>query len=90
MAGRATSPRRLTWAIYRETFQKRDYGYGAAIGWMLVIFTIIITTIYFLLLFYGASDGETGRSSARGSLKPAPAMSCSWASSECGCRGAPW
>ncbi|MGD9710539.1 MAG: ABC transporter permease subunit [Thermomicrobiales bacterium] len=42
----------LSWAIYLETFQKRQYGYGAAIGWILVIFTMIITTIYFLLLFY--------------------------------------
>jgi ABC-type sugar transport system permease subunit len=42
----------LPWAIYLETFQKRQYGYGAAIGWILVLFTMIITTIYFLLLFY--------------------------------------
>lgn len=42
----------LSWAIYLETFQKRQYGYGAAIGWILVLFTMIITTIYFLLLFY--------------------------------------
>ncbi len=42
----------LSWAVYLETFQKRQYGYGAAIGWLLVIFTMIITTVYFLLLFY--------------------------------------
>lgn len=42
----------LTWVAYRETFQKRAYGDGAAIGWLLVIFTTIITTAYFLLLFY--------------------------------------
>lgn len=42
----------LTWLIYRETFQKRDYGLGAAIGWMLVFLTTVITTIYFVLLFY--------------------------------------
>jgi ABC-type sugar transport system permease subunit len=42
----------LTWMAYRETFQKRAYGDGAAIGWLLVIFTTIITTAYFLLLFY--------------------------------------
>lgn len=42
----------LPWAVYLETFQKRNYGYGAAIGWILVIFTMIITTVYFLLLFY--------------------------------------
>ncbi len=42
----------LSWAVYLETFQKRQYGYGAAIGWLLVLFTMVITTIYFLLLFY--------------------------------------
>lgn len=42
----------LTWIAYRETFQKRAYGYGAAVGWLLVILSIIITTAYFLLLFY--------------------------------------
>ncbi|HEY8446676.1 MAG TPA: sugar ABC transporter permease [Thermomicrobiales bacterium] len=42
----------LTWVVYRETFQKRDYGLGAAIGWLLVVLTTVITTIYFLLLFY--------------------------------------
>ncbi len=54
----------LSWAIYLETFQKRQYGYGAAIGWLLVIFTMIITTVYFLLLFYRrkqtvSPDGRT-------------------------------
>jgi ABC-type glycerol-3-phosphate transport system permease component len=42
----------LTWVAYRETFQKRAYGYGAAVGWLLVAFSLIITTVYFLLLFY--------------------------------------
>ncbi len=42
----------LTWVAYRETFQKRAYGDGSAIGWLLVIFTTLITTAYFLLLFY--------------------------------------
>jgi multiple sugar transport system permease protein len=42
----------LTWVAYRETFQKRAYGYGSAIGWILVAITIVITTIYFLLLYY--------------------------------------
>lgn len=42
----------LTWVAYRETFQKRAYGDGAAIGWLLVVFTTLITTAYFLLLFY--------------------------------------
>jgi len=42
----------LTWVAYRETFQKRAYGDGSAIGWLLVIFTTVITTAYFLLLFY--------------------------------------
>lgn len=42
----------LSWAIYLETFQKRQYGYGASIGWILMIFTTVITTVYFLLLFY--------------------------------------
>lgn len=42
----------LTWVVYRETFQKRNYGLGAAIGWLLVLLTTVITTIYFLLLFY--------------------------------------
>ena len=40
----------LAWVVYRETFQKRDYGLGAAVGWLLVLLTTIITTIYFLLL----------------------------------------
>jgi ABC-type sugar transport system permease subunit len=42
----------LSWLVYRETFQKRDYGLGSAIGWLLVLLTTAITTIYFLLLFY--------------------------------------
>ncbi|MFM9105641.1 MAG: carbohydrate ABC transporter permease [Chloroflexota bacterium] len=41
----------LTWDIYRQSFVNRDLGYGSAIGWLLVIITIIITTAYFLLLF---------------------------------------
>lgn len=41
----------LTWDIYRQSFVNRDLGYGAALGWLLVILTIVITTIYFLLLF---------------------------------------
>ncbi len=40
----------LAWVVYRETFQKRAYGLGAAVGWLLVLVTIVITTIYFLLL----------------------------------------
>lgn len=55
----------LTWKIYLETFQKRQFGYGAAIGWLLVILTTLITTVYFLLLFYRrreatATDGRGG------------------------------
>ena len=42
----------LTWLAYRETFQKRDYGLGSATGWILVAITTVITTAYFLLLFY--------------------------------------
>ena len=41
----------LTWDIYRQSFVNRDLGYGSAIGWILVLITIIITTAYFLLLF---------------------------------------
>ncbi|MEA2522894.1 MAG: multiple sugar transport system permease protein [Thermomicrobiales bacterium] len=53
----------LAWVVYRETFQKRDYGQGAAIGWLLVLLTTVITTVYFLLLFYRrkqrvSTDGE--------------------------------
>jgi multiple sugar transport system permease protein len=41
----------LTWDIYRQSFVNRNLGYGSAIGWLLVIITIVITTAYFLLLF---------------------------------------
>ena len=41
----------LTWDIYRRSFVNRDLGSGAAVGWLLVILTFIITTISFLLLF---------------------------------------
>lgn len=41
----------LTWDIYRQSFVNRDLGYGAALGWLLVVLTIVITTVYFLLLF---------------------------------------
>ena len=41
----------LTWDIYRRSFVNRDLGSGSAVGWLLVILTFIITTIYFLLLF---------------------------------------
>lgn len=41
----------LTWDIYRQSFVIRDLGYGAAIAWILMILTTIITTIYFFLLF---------------------------------------
>ena len=44
---------------YRETFQKRDYGLGASIGWMLVLLTTMITTIYFLLLFWRRKEKAT-------------------------------
>ncbi len=49
----------LTWLVYRETFQKRDYGAGAAIGWMLVLLTTVITTVYFLLLFWRRKEAAT-------------------------------
>lgn len=41
----------LTWDVYRQSFVSRDLGYGAAVAWLLVILTTIITTIYFVLLF---------------------------------------
>ncbi len=41
----------LTWDIYRQSFVNRNLGYGAAVAWILVILTTIITTVYFLLLF---------------------------------------
>jgi ABC-type sugar transport system permease subunit len=41
----------LTWSVYRESFVNRQLGFGAAIGWLLVILTMLITTVYFLLLF---------------------------------------
>lgn len=41
----------LTWDIYRQSFVNRDLGYGSAIGWLLVLITMVITTVYFVLLF---------------------------------------
>jgi ABC-type sugar transport system permease subunit len=41
----------LTWDIYRQSFVNRNLGYGAAVAWILVVLTTIITTVYFLLLF---------------------------------------
>lgn len=40
----------LTWEIYRQTFVNLNLGYGSAVSWLLVLLTIVITTIYFLLL----------------------------------------
>jgi ABC-type sugar transport system permease subunit len=51
----------LTWVAYRETFQKRAYGYGSSVGWILVALSTVITTVYFMLLFYrrkGRKDEE--------------------------------
>ena len=42
----------LTWVAYRETFQKRAYGYGSSVGWILVAISTVITMVYFMLLFY--------------------------------------
>lgn len=42
----------LTWEIYRVFYKNNQYGEGSALGWLLVILTTIITTVYFLLLFW--------------------------------------
>lgn len=53
----------LTWDIYRRSFVNRDLGSGAAVGWLLVILTFIVTTVYFILLFGNdrrRKSGEAG------------------------------
>jgi ABC-type sugar transport system permease subunit len=42
----------LTWEVYRVFYRNSQYGEGSALGWLLVILTTIITTIYFVLLFW--------------------------------------
>lgn len=54
----------LTWAVYRETFVNRNLGYGAAIGWLLVVLTTAITTVYFLLLFWRRKERPAAATAA--------------------------
>lgn len=54
----------LTWDVYRQSFVNRDLGYGAAIGWLLVILTMVITTAYFLLLFRNRAAKPSARDDA--------------------------
>jgi ABC-type sugar transport system permease subunit len=42
----------LTWEVYRVFYRNNQYGLGSALGWLLVLLTMIITTLYFLLLFW--------------------------------------
>ena len=49
--GPGNASRTLTWEIYRQTFVNLNLGYGSAVSWILVLLTIIITTIYFVLLY---------------------------------------
>ena len=53
----------LTWDVYRRSFVNRDLGSGSAVGWLLVILTFIITTIYFLLLFRNDVRRKSGEAS---------------------------
>ena len=42
----------LTWEVYRVFYKNNQYGLGSALGWLLVLLTTVITTIYFVLLFW--------------------------------------
>lgn len=53
----------LTWEVYRRSFVNRDLGSGSAVGWLLVILTFIITTIYFVLLFGNERRRRQGEAS---------------------------
>jgi ABC-type sugar transport system permease subunit len=48
-----------------QSFVNRNLGYGAAVAWILVVLTTIITTVYFLLLFRNGRSGRTRRPWAR-------------------------
>lgn len=59
----------LTYDIYRQTFVNRNLGYGAAISWILLLLTFLITTLYFILLTHRrrdrtANDPSSGSASA--------------------------
>lgn len=41
----------LTWQIYHTTFTAFNIGYGAVISYVLVAWIIVVTTIYFFLMF---------------------------------------
>lgn len=48
--GPAGATRVLTYHIFRETFQFSNFGYGAAIAFLLLILIMALTAVYFLLL----------------------------------------
>jgi len=48
--GPAGATRVLTYHIFRETFQFSNFGYGAAIAFLLLILIIVLTAVYFVLL----------------------------------------
>jgi ABC-type sugar transport system permease subunit len=49
----------LTWEVYRVFYKNLQYGQGAALGWLLVLLTTIITMAYFLLLFWRRRQPDT-------------------------------
>lgn len=49
--GPGNSSTTLTWQIYHTTFTAFNIGYGAVISYVLVAWIIVVTTIYFFLMF---------------------------------------
>ncbi len=49
----------MTWLIYVSTFQSFDFGYGSALSYILLLFIIVITTLYFLILFSRRAESKT-------------------------------
>lgn len=48
--GPAGATSTLSYLIYIETFRTLQMGYGAAISWYLVLVTMLVTSIYFILI----------------------------------------
>jgi len=48
--GPGTLTQTLTWLLYREHFANKQYGYAAAVSFVLMILVIVIASVYFIIL----------------------------------------
>lgn len=57
--GPGTSSRTLTYDTYVETFTNQNFGYGAAMSWVLLVLVTALTIVYFRIAMTSKRQGAT-------------------------------